>query len=704
MAGFFRAVVWRAPRIDLTSVVGCLACSLAFTLWTPFLAAPIPVQGWCFLVLLPWILFLLGRNVMAVLNVQTSPVHPFPLAFLLGSIIGSLLLFALDCFAPLTMRGNCVVLLLVAVVWNALLPDRIEVAPDRRHQWLAGFALFLTLASATLWTQHLRPYLAERGTDQIFRPLPDGLTHAHFIGLMMTDPPLWQLGNADFSGLSIPLYHYVIYVPTAAFATWLEQSALDSVYAFFIPFGLVLTGLAAFCLGNAWWGPAAGLASLVGVMMIPDASTHGLRIMWLSYHYFIIISPGLNYGTATMAVALLLVTRGIQPIQWPRIAFGFGLALSSIVIKAQIFFVGVPLLVAWFLLFKQDWSWRWRAGIGLGLACAGLGTLLVADRLGLGPAVLPFGRSFGVTFYWRAVYELIRAPAWKELLSPLATADTFASYPLHAFVLVVGGCFGALLLFTCFVYVLAGWRRHLERIDALPLLAFGIFLVSVFFLARNDRGHPDEMRHRQFVWMYFLLAVWSWGKLTALLGTLPRVTEVRLTAAVAIFGLLALAHPWRVGTVIDRVRASWHERDLNMPLPRGLVECCQYVRRESLPEDVIQGKPREHFSVIGGLCERRCYLSRSAEFWAVACPGSPIKEESARRDEILQNLRAATTSAELQRLARLTGIRWYLTEPEDKLAWPADILAAPAFQSGEYKVYDLTAVASATVPAASSGS
>lgn len=687
-------IVRRVLGIDATSLLCCVLCSLTLILWGRYVASPVLPEGWAFLFLFPWTVYLLGRRILSVLDLQTAPVHPFPLAFLTGCVFAFFALFALDLVSPLTMRGNGIVILLATLLANAALPNRLVQPRDWRQKGLAVLVVFFSLAAATMWTQHLRPYLREQGDQIIIRPLPDGLTHAQIAAQLMADKSLPRLGNADFAGLGLPLYHYVIYTLPASYAAWTGQTALDAVYFIWTPFSIVLAGLAAFSLAATWWGAASGLAALIGVLLVPDACTHGLRIMWLSYHYFTALSPGLHYGAASMTVAMILITRGIRPAHWQWIVVGFGLALCSLLMKAQVFLVSVPLLALWFLLFQNAWSWQLRLGLGLGLAAGAAGVVVVADRLGVGPAVLPIGRPFGLTPYWQSIYEIISSPRWKEWLAPLATADSLFQYPLRTAILILGGSFGVLLLFAGLVYLVGAWRHRLEPIDAIPLLAVAIYLASNFFFARNDRSHPDELTHRQFSWVYYLLAVWSWGKLVSLLGGLPRLTEWRLTAALAVLGLVLFWHPYRVGKVLDRTRASWHEPYINMPVPRGLVDCCTWIRTHSHPEDIIQAKPMKHFVLVGGFCERRCYLGRSHEFWAESCPASVANPESARREELLRQLRGATTSAEIEKLAQQTGIRWYIAEPQEELRWPAALQNAAAYHSGNYKVFDLASLGS----------
>jgi hypothetical protein len=65
--------------------------------------------------------------------------------------------------------------------------------------------------------------------------------------------------------------------------------------------------------------------------------------------------------------------------------------------------------------------------------------------------------------------------------------------------------------------------------------------------------------------------------------------------------------------------------------------------------------------------------------------------ESSYQEQLrkLQRLQQASSITDLQHAVRETGIRWYVTHPEDPSVWPAEFRDRPAFESNGYRVYDM---------------
>ena len=307
---------------DPTTLLCCVLCTVTFAYWSYSLVGSLTFPGLAFLTLLPPTLFLLGRGLLGLIRFATPPSHPFPIAFLVGALAASIMLFFLNLFCPLPLRGNSLVVLVAAVLLRDFVPGvdgRLRVERSRVDTILV---VFLALAAATLWTQDLRPYLVGDGGIVRCRPWIDFFFHADHVGQYCSDRSIWSMGDPDLSGERLPFYHYASYLLPACVSAWTGQSANDTIATFWIPFGFLLLGLAAYTLSGVLWGSPAGLAALIGVLLVPDSSTYGVGCGWYSFHWLVSTGAGLLYGIAGEAVVVLLIVKGIRPTNWALISSG----------------------------------------------------------------------------------------------------------------------------------------------------------------------------------------------------------------------------------------------------------------------------------------------------------------------------------------------------------------------------------------------
>ncbi len=681
---------------DPTTLLCCALCTVTFAYWSYSLVGSLTFPGLAFLTLLPPTLFLLGRGLLGLIRFAPPPSHPFPIAFLVGALAASIMLFFLNLFCPLPLRGNSLVVLVAAVLLRRFSPGVDGPRVERSSKFYTILVVFLALAAATLWTQDLRPYLVGDGSDVRLRPWIDFFFHANHVGQYCSDRSIWSMGDPDLSGERLPFYHYASYLLPACVSAWTGQSANDTIATFWIPFGFLLVGLAAYSLACVLWGSPAGLAALIGVLLVPDSSTYGVGCGWYSFHWLVAVCGGLLYGIAGEAVVVLLIVKGIRPTNWTLICSGVVLAFLSILLKAHIFVIGFPVLVAWFVVFKEGWSTGRRLVVGSLIALMAGAAILVADRLKIGPIFIPFHRYHGIGEYVRAVAGQVPADSWEGAFLPLRDERPIYRHPFLVLLLVIGGPFGALVLAYPILMLFSKILKKLQPEDAIPALALAFYLYLVFLTPSNTRATPDELWHRPFVWVYFLLAVWSWGKSFYLLTTSRFGTPKVLPAVVAVAGIALLVVPLERGKVTQSVGTQAGSGYTNVPIPSDFLACARFLRDHAGKLDVVQNDPYDKNlnlvhpePVLGGLSERRCYLGFPLRYWAAFWADSSGRAESVRRQKILEDLRNSDSMDRLFELADRTGIRWYLANPSEVLKWPAEILDHPVYVSGQYRVYDL---------------
>ena len=102
----------------------------------------------------------------------------------------------------------------------------------------------------------------------------------------------------QMSGQVPPMYQYAIYVTPAAVFCLTKSSAYITFVSFLVPFGILLSGLAAFSLVASAWGQWPGIAATLAVTLLLDAYQQGFGNKWLSYHFLQQAAPDGLYGVA----------------------------------------------------------------------------------------------------------------------------------------------------------------------------------------------------------------------------------------------------------------------------------------------------------------------------------------------------------------------------------------------------------------------
>ena len=209
--------------------------------------------------------------------------------------------------------------------------------------------------------------------------------------------------------------------------------------------------------------------------------------------------------------------------------------------------------------------------------------------------------------------------------------------------------------------------KKLQPEDAIPALSLAFYLCLAFLTPKNTRGGADDLWHRPFVWVYFLLAVWVWGKTVYLLTTSRSGTPKVLPTVMAVAGIALLVVPLERGKVIQSVGTQADSGYANVPIPSDFLACARFLHNHAGKLDVVQNDPYDKNlnlvhpePVLGGLSERRCYLGLPLRYWADFWPDSSGRAESVRRQKILEDLRNSDSMDRLFELADRTGIRWCL--------------------------------------------
>lgn len=581
------------------------------------------------------------------------------------STLAAVLMVAATCFAFIRARA-----------WRKL----VEPSPG----WSTA-AIFVSLLAATFWSEATLDPVLTNGEAIIFRPWSDSFYHSSWVSAFAQARGIWSIEHNLWIGAGTELYSFGDYLLPSTLVSLTNTSAYQATNCLWTPFGLFLTGVAAFAMVRRWWSARAAFGATVAVLCVPDASSYCMQNEYLGYYWLNLISNGGAWGTASAALAVIQV--GTWCRSGDRLAAGLTLAAvgMTFLFKVQICMALIPLLIVMAIAGRRQWSRRRRALLFAGLAA------IVGSSPWLADAMLP-GQGLRLDGSGAKPYLMTLAQNQQGALRWLAdrftpdssyVADVAAGVP---FLLL--STFGPVLLTLVCVGLLLRQRAEprTERAEAnlVVTAAVTIYVAVTLGLSANTTGKHtvDALVHRPFVWAYFVVAAWSGGFVVASLGRCQWVRRhaiwARTSSAVLVATLLAFAYIAGQGAL----GPAWSAKYSNQDVPRALVECAEQLRKQSPEDSVVQDSRQDPMLVLVALSERRCYLTTS-ELVAGAL------EDREHRLARLAALRTAADVVSIEAIAAELGIDYFLLHPGDTVAWPPELLARPWHREGGHAVYRL---------------
>jgi hypothetical protein len=627
-----------------------------------------------FLLALPWVLLRTGGIVTTAFRFPSF----FALDFLLGVTVISVAVMTWKLFVPVSL-WVLLVLLLVAI---ASVP---KLLPRHRRNPLSGLGLLgviFSLIAATGWSQDLLFPTTPVDGAVVFKPWADFFIHATFVARSLGAETLLQIGNYEWKGFPAIFYHYASYSIPICLAKVGSLPAYVTVIGFWAPFGSFLTGLASYALGRALWSQGAGLSALVATFLIPDLCL--LNIAHPTYGYFWLqhAAPGGLYGVAVAATAIILISLGVREGRPAWIALGVVAGGLVVFFKIQIFAAAFPLLVCFAIVgWPPRKKWQWLI-VG-GCVAIGVALLPLVNQFYIGPNVR-FDLS-GSVWYWQVLAKLANDTTVESWYRVFDVAHPFPAHLPRAIGLLLLNALGIFAIVAPLVWLYVGSRKRWQASESISIAAVAILLLMTFGMGgtgTSDNAH--EFIHRPFVWAYWLVGSLAAGRLFSLLAANRLQMWTRTVVASAI--ILTLV-PVCYGFGLQRGKGSVGNVRSSIRVDRGLIDCSRYIRNQPPADGVVQDSQLDKFLIVGGLSDRPSFAARVDE-WTRQ---SKVFRESGYKEQLrkLQKLQQANNIPDLQRSVRETGIRWYVAHPNDPNVWPAEFRDEPAFESKDYRVYDM---------------
>jgi hypothetical protein len=436
---------------------------------------------------------------------------------------------------------------------------------------------------------------------------------------------------------------------------------------------MLLTGAAMLVLVNATAGSSAALLTVALLFLLPDPSC------WIpdskrqnSYFFFQQVGVGGAYAVAIMGWALAYALRGFQIASWRFCFLSLSLFAVAGLFKIQIF-LAYSFFFGLFVIWNAPWPSRWlRLLCGVVFAAVFFFALSKMAQVANAPTMAI--SSAGLRTYLEPNLRSISA-----VFGPLPIPPSWvlmAVAPLKLFAVTYG------ILFPVSAYLAWKLRKHrAARITAWLLVFWLTSHAIVRLLIADNQGFGDrtEVNTKTLVWPYFVVVYCSGVLMWSYVAAANFGPAVRKWLPVPFAGCLLLFS----GAAATRLQTwpSLSEMLTRTPSPKGLFESAAYLRKESLPLEVVQLCENDNLNQLATLAERPVYI---AKLWVNAPAENPTER---KRFAAVQRILDQRDFQGAKSLMRQADILWFLMTPTCRATWEPEV--SPVLSSGGYRLYQI---------------
>ena len=671
---FTRAGSW----LGLTFLYGFLLGWHALTAWS--LSLPVAT----ILALAVLVAFVLGDLLLKVLFRDKASFDNLAFRLLSGTLTGVVCLYIVALVSPFGLpSASLLVAGTIFTIWALV----------RREGMRAAFAcgkpaesviLAVMLMAVSMWCGDLLRPIDSSQTVVVIRVWPDVYYHLSQISAFSGSRGASTIYDVQMAGVVAHPYHFASYVFPALMINEAGVSAWTAYASFLVPVGILLTSLAAQALVAPIFGHWPSLFAGLALLLLPDASQQGFRNPFMGYHWLQQVAPAGSYGVASAAMAFLLMIEACRCRRIWLVFASYAFALVTLVFKAQVF-VSIAYVILIFPAFFFGGLATWKRVGALAL----LTTVFIAvarssQELPSVPVLRLDGS--GLLIFCDMIFRSQLSGLVKLMFEGLRTL-------VGQNVVMLGIAFGIILLFITFGVFAVCYAMLLKRLHAtfepmvwlFPILIVSAFLVMALGLSLDNRqiGTPEELLHRPFVWAYFVLVAWTVaGAYLLTFGDNQPVGPVGYKLLISAV-LLMVFVPGNLGRGIQTMK-SWGIG--YQQLPSCQVRTAEFIRRYSLPNDIVQDAENDPKFILSGLSERKPYVIDSS--------GVRVPTGLAARLRDVSALKSQPSLAHAGAAASDMGIQWFVVGPGVDVPWVRLASDKAAFQCGGYQAFRIADIRS----------
>jgi hypothetical protein len=545
--------------------------------------------------------------------------------------------------------------------------------------------LLLVSGLTTLWVREAIVAVRAAQETGVFRAWIDFFIHASEI-IYLRDFPAFFRHSLFLADLPQDVYHRASYALPAVFSFLSGQTSLATATFFWMPAGIILFGFAVYGFGCVLGGRAAGIASVLAIFMLPDASMYGLRNSLFGFHWLLQIAPGSGY-----AIAIVLIALGVYALRGDKIRFGYMFISAVLIVMSAEFRIHIAVLAigTFALLMLVTWrppkAWHLAAAIFLILGI-GFGAVLLFERITFAPHFMT-GKLEAVGFF---KYIHVVVPSAYTGLYEGWTANSGSAWKvIVGYVLLLFASLGAILPLVFIAAICTRRSKMGWRVDMIPFVLLAAYFATIISFPTPANGDMSEYGHRPFLLVYAILLsmLVSWMVISAK-EFIPKTRKAIIIGApvavlVVLFGLAVI---WHYGENIQQYGLSWEPNFANTPISADMFKASQFIRNNSLPGQRVLSSDEDPLAIVVALTEKQAFISRMDVYRNVGENAWEVYSDHALAHKRLKNI---TSFKELLDFGRKNNVQWYLLRIRDMPKWPKRLLDKNTFHSGGLMVFDL---------------
>lgn len=547
----------------------------------------------------------------------------------------------------------------------------IYLSPDKyrntfkinRHEIIVIIFAFIT---PLLFGNEVLNHFILNSETITFKPWVDYFIHSGHV-LQMSEGNL-KNGLFMASGIDVGLYHYAQYMLSAFIYSVGNIPLLTVTTNILFPHGILLLFFSIYLLSTLLWNRKTGLLVAIFFFALPDATFQIFENLRLGTHWLLIASPGLIWGLAIIFLSSKYCIQFLQNKNWQYLSLGLFLAVSVVFFRAHFFIIGVTALSLSVIIasdfIKPIMKWVGVLTIFVSLVIF----LAIIDEY----LFFPFFKDKShIGWYIEQVFNRDFSELYKAILK----------YPLYQciltfiYLLCVCGWYLPLMCLSKFAH--SNYNRKLFVIFPTSLLF--CFTLNIWLIPRTSFGTYAEMVNRPQVLIYSFVFLWSMGMTLAIVEHTRIFKKYGLIIGITVALIIMHFKPYESNT--------W---GVNRSYPADLYYAAKYISNQNRPDHRVLDTDYDPTNFIIAISEKKSFLSRFNE-WEKRKLSSERNinrfSKLAKANSISQEIFNTHSLTMAKNIAKEHKIGWILVGPNKNVNWSHQ--ARPAYQSGEYIVYDM---------------
>lgn len=491
----------------------------------------------------------------------------------------------------------------------------------------------------------------------------------------------------EIAGVSRVFYHYAPFIISAAFESVSGMSGLALSTSLLLPLGLLIAAIGVYTFASELGGRASGLITLTALTCIP-ASSLIIQSGWFDFYWLLLIAPGSGYAIGVSAVACTSTVAYLDKENLRKLFLILILLGSLIFIRAHMFLLLAPTIVAVMLLHRYHVKISLVSGIAAGIATLTFLTLQFSD----------FARIMWIK-YTDANSYLITAVGTSVSYgkSINITSDlSFGPALLMQVTIIVIAVLGINIIAYPPLLWLNARRNGFKMSDAIPLVLVICFIALNIFSPIAANGDSSEYKHRHFILLYVVFSIYTihygicFARERALYLTYSGIYGYGF---IILFVSATAFNSWKSNPARPDIKSlPWAADFHDQHITAGLLEVTQYLQSNSNAGDVLtmglssvsSSAPQSQIVQIISLTGIPAFLSRSdLKMLGSQC----VKTIVSIRLNILKDLLLIDDWSAARTLLRANGIRWYISATDEEPKWDTYSNEA-VFSFSGFSVYD----------------